>query len=229
MHRRRDRNQKGLRRGVWRFVGLAMIGTGVAAALPFQRAIDQSWQTAGTSRQTDVIWRGADGQLDGAVDRSAQGAELFIRPRTQEEPVADSRIRKPASLDVPSMPPQLPVVYESPAERSATAAEGDEVKSKTAVAKGLEPRVVVHRVVDGDTLELLAARYLGHGDRWPEIFEQNHDLLQSPDILHIGAELLIAVGPVNAARVRTASSDSTLKMVPIESERWTPADTTQPD
>jgi len=48
-----------------------------------------------------------------------------------------------------------------------------------------------HRIVDGDSLENLAQRYLGSADRAMEIYEANRDVLPSPQVLPIGAELTI--------------------------------------
>jgi nucleoid-associated protein YgaU len=48
-----------------------------------------------------------------------------------------------------------------------------------------------HKIVDGDTLEDLAARYLGSALRSAEIFQANRDLLSDPRLLPIGAELKI--------------------------------------
>ena len=43
----------------------------------------------------------------------------------------------------------------------------------------------------GDTLAKLAARYLGSSDRYGEIFAANRPLLSTPDLLPIGARLVI--------------------------------------
>jgi nucleoid-associated protein YgaU len=48
-----------------------------------------------------------------------------------------------------------------------------------------------HRIVDGDTLDLLAKRYLGSSERSREILELNRDRLSSEDLLPIGAVLRI--------------------------------------
>ena len=48
-----------------------------------------------------------------------------------------------------------------------------------------------HKVVDGDSLKSLAKQYLDSADRYLEIFEANRDVLPSPQILPIGAELKI--------------------------------------
>jgi nucleoid-associated protein YgaU len=49
----------------------------------------------------------------------------------------------------------------------------------------------IHKVVDGDTLELLAEHYLGFSARATEIFETNRGVLSDPEILPIGVELKI--------------------------------------
>jgi hypothetical protein len=48
-----------------------------------------------------------------------------------------------------------------------------------------------HIVIDGDSLERLASRYLDDPNRGAEIYEANRELLSSPDLLPIGAELAI--------------------------------------
>jgi len=48
-----------------------------------------------------------------------------------------------------------------------------------------------HKVIDGDSLALLAERYLGSASRATEIYEANRNLLTHPEILPIGLELKI--------------------------------------
>ena len=48
-----------------------------------------------------------------------------------------------------------------------------------------------HRIIDGDTLEKLATRYLGDPHRWREIFKANRDQLRHPELLPIGVTLKI--------------------------------------
>jgi nucleoid-associated protein YgaU len=62
-----------------------------------------------------------------------------------------------------------------------------------------EPRT--HVVVDGDSLERLAGRYLSDPRRSREIYELNREVLSAPDLLPIGAELKIP------ERTAAASSD----------------------
>lgn len=51
-----------------------------------------------------------------------------------------------------------------------------------------------HKIVDGDTLNSLAERYLGSADRYLEIYEANRDVLPSVQLLPIGAEVKILPG-----------------------------------
>jgi nucleoid-associated protein YgaU len=83
-------------------------------------------------------------------------------------------VATPAAYDAPSEPvnqrPLSPPPWPAP-----NGAEG--------------PRL--HIVVDGDSLERLANRYLDDPRRSREIFELNRELLANPDLLPIGVELKI--------------------------------------
>ncbi|MEN1678921.1 MAG: hypothetical protein AAGJ46_04970 [Planctomycetota bacterium] len=56
-------------------------------------------------------------------------------------------------------------------------------------ARSAAPRV--HIVADGDTLASLARRYLGDSSRAEELFARNRGVLDHPDLLPIGAEIVI--------------------------------------
>ena len=58
---------------------------------------------------------------------------------------------------------------------------------------GRPARKITHRIVDGDSLADLAERYLGSASRASEIFDANRDVLISPQLLPIGAELKMPV------------------------------------
>lgn len=68
------------------------------------------------------------------------------------------------------------------------------------------PRIRVHRITDGDTLETLAERFLGDRSRWPEIRDANRQVLASDDILPIGKSLQIP--PRERATTTEASATS---------------------
>jgi hypothetical protein len=73
-------------------------------------------------------------------------------------------------------------------------------------AEASEPRT--HIVVDGDSLERLAGRYLDDASRGNEIYEANRELLASPDLLPIGAQLVIPKKPARAAFEGTSPQSS---------------------
>ena len=54
-----------------------------------------------------------------------------------------------------------------------------------------DPEPLIHAIVNGDTLEALAERYLGRADRAEEIFAANRTRLHDPEILPIGIKLTI--------------------------------------
>jgi len=54
-----------------------------------------------------------------------------------------------------------------------------------------EPELVYHVVKPGETLSGLASRYLGSVARYPEIFEANRDILETPDDLRLNMRLRI--------------------------------------
>lgn len=62
-----------------------------------------------------------------------------------------------------------------------------------------------HVVAAGDTLWDIAARHLGDGARWPEIYAANRDVITDPNLIHPGQELRIPTpapdvqGPDSAA------------------------------
>lgn len=76
-------------------------------------------------------------------------------------------------------PPPAPNTISAPTAQPAWADRGtaDEPES--------------HVVVDGDSLERLAGRYLDDPHRGAEIYNLNRDVLTSPDVLPIGVELKI--------------------------------------
>ncbi|SHE62363.1 LysM peptidoglycan-binding domain-containing protein [Clostridium fallax] len=49
----------------------------------------------------------------------------------------------------------------------------------------------IHTVVEGDTLWHLAKKYLGNGNRWPEIYNINKDKIKNPNIIYNGQVLKI--------------------------------------
>jgi nucleoid-associated protein YgaU len=88
-----------------------------------------------------------------------------------------------------------------------------------------------HIVVDGDSLERLAGRYLDDPHRGAEIYNLNRDVLSNPDVLPIGVELKIPdrtsrtswdrqsrrMGIQNESSVREAASGNLVPVRPMPS------------
>lgn len=106
----------------------------------------------------------------------------------------DSRPEPAATLPASAQP--------APDAPEAASRRGRSVPSWLAVPQ-LQDRPIRHRVVDGDSLAALAKRYLGSAERQWEIFQANRDVLASPGLLPIGAELKI---PPQSAMLQDESS-----------------------
>jgi nucleoid-associated protein YgaU len=98
-----------------------------------------------------------------------------------------------ASLESLTPPPDLPVAFQprsEPAEPMTRSSANEESKMESAAASRFaRPRS--YRLRDGDTLEKLAERFLGSGERAMEIFEANREALARPDLLPVGTTITI--------------------------------------
>ena len=108
----------------------------------------------------------------------------------ETSPPAPSPAARPAvvvkPLDRQSSPPPLAPKY--PETRPSSNSRWGESMEMMLPIKEMAHS---HRIVDGDTLEGLAQRYLGSASRAREIFDANRDVLADPKLLPIGAELKI--------------------------------------
>ncbi len=115
------------------------------------------------------------------------------RPRlgvTKASPVRHPRATILAALERNEPPPELARVYPRP-DDSSSAAPVSLPDYQLPEPADSRPALRIHKVADGDTLALLAERYLGSADRAMEIFELNREVLRRPDALPIGVELRI--------------------------------------
>jgi nucleoid-associated protein YgaU len=85
----------------------------------------------------------------------------------------------------PNLPERYPV-----AASTNNARWGTPLNMMPVVARSADGPTV-HKILDGDKLEDLAARYLGSPDKAMEIFDANRQVLSNPNILPIGVELKI--------------------------------------
>ena len=133
---------------------------------------------------------------DLAAEQPADAPAKLPPPLEAPRPLGDAdrrqpREARPAESSVPSdAEPQSSVPAAGRRLRSAL------VPSRVVPATATEPvppgsEVEVYVVREGDTLFDIARAKLGKAARWVEIYELNRELLSSPDLLPIGAELTI--------------------------------------
>jgi len=94
--------------------------------------------------------------------------------------VGPSALREPP----PSLSPDYPKTH-----RSAESPWKMPMAMMPPMAPSPDAAARTHLVVDGDTLQSLAFRYLGSSARADELFRANRDVLTHPNLLPIGVEL----------------------------------------
>lgn len=142
-------------------------------------------------------------------DRYPERPLAPIAPRTERSTRAtDDPWRSVAARSNPPDPPTNQVPAASTDNRDSTTHVPAAEVSDRPLTPESEPSVS-HVIRDGDTLALLAERYLGDRSRYVEIFEANRQVLASPDLLPIGKE--ITIPPRSLPTVRPAAD-----LVPIQ-------------
>lgn len=172
-----------------RLLGIAVISAGVCAALPFRNdAINAPINSHATTEFSGK-----------ATSRDELTLQLTIPTAPVAAPELAAR-QQPISTGAETMPAPQPQEVRR-----------DELHAPPTIASAFEPLVTTfpvatektarttnddlperrHRIADGDTLEALAERYLGHRDQWRTILEANDGVLTDRDILPIGKEIKI--------------------------------------
>ena len=138
-----------------------------------------------------------------APPAEAMGGLEPIRHRVEDGPrfLMEVRASPPPSIaaeEPPATPPRreqpldqvsgLPLFDADAAAVPRIAEHYPAADDRAAPPNAVETR---HRVIDGDTLQALAQRYLGDPGRAAEIFEVNREARSDPELLPIGAVLKI--------------------------------------
>jgi nucleoid-associated protein YgaU len=130
--------------------------------------------------------------------RPSESTAFTVKRRTAQiaplrSPAADSESTRGATVLAPfDNPPPVPALsakYPGDGAASSTGWGMPIIPSPATAQSEQGPRI--HKIVDGDTLPALAARYLGTPNRAMEIFKANREVLSDPDLLPIGGELKI--------------------------------------
>ncbi len=180
---------------------------GIVFAAPFRKSVPQTdSQQIAQSRPNEPfvpplsIQYPASARLSAPmVGPSASGSSpINVPPNSEDQDTAVAPQRPPLRFSPASSAPsssQTSLPEAAPADkRPANEATRRSVAmpEPTTPDRG-SPRW--HRVVYGDNLQQLAADYLGSRDHFLLIYEANRDVLSSPNILPIGAELRIPPAP----------------------------------
>ena len=212
-------SKQGRKRVDWRAkiaVAIVVVGVGLAAALQFRK------------------------HGGGASDASpATSSDTAASSQPARTPAAQNTVPyRSTSLDHLGETAPSPT---APATDVASAATPRAETTDSAMSPSAKNGLVdlnappqTHKVVDGDTLPKLSQQYFGRTDRYMEIFDFNRDVLQSPDVLPIGAELRIPSGlalPASqngtakdvAASATATSSAAAAPLVPLITPASNPA------
>lgn len=181
-------------------LAVLLLAAGVSTALFFRKDAAQSdeWQEAGwNSDFRERVQRRVASDTEHAQRLAARRRTTAVVQERQPGALnATASIRTDDSSELtPTFQKSfhpigslLPPLESSPAEGVRSTLTADRTESDESITYRGE---VTHKVVDGDTLSMLAARYLGKADRYLEIYERNRPLLSSPDLLPIGTTLVI--------------------------------------
>ncbi|MFO7906253.1 MAG: LysM peptidoglycan-binding domain-containing protein [Planctomycetota bacterium] len=203
-------------------LGLGVMVLGILGALPFRHSPGAD-ETPSDRKTADdaMLGKGVALQVPGqAVSTPSQVPDLRPMPPAEKEP------EKPAKEEMSESklgkhftpPPQLPDEYYPlyrPENRDEAEA-GRGVSSDNHDTSDRQPRRT-HTIRDGDTLPLLAQRYLGDPQRGGEIMEANRSVLSDPEVLPIGVEIIIPSesAPANQSDIDASSDVEIPKLVPL--------------
>jgi len=175
----------------------SLLATGVGTALFFRKDASQTEPRQDAIRESPF--------RDRVERRVAAGAAWAqgLRARRAKESLQATRVptATTAAIVEPTVAPDGPTfqksfhpvaallepIEDAPVENSTDDNGQPSLDTMTVDNSSL----MLHRVVDGDTLSRLATRYLGRSERYLEIFELNRDVLSKPDLLPIGITLRI--------------------------------------
>ncbi len=175
----------------------AVMVIGLGLALFFRRPSAEADLPIAVQGDPLVLRKQPDPRTFSASESSPASSQPHSSPATPPQPRRLSpTIVTPA--DQPAPPPELPKSYPDGSQPASTR-WGTSLREMLPETAAAPP---THKIIDGDSLALLAERYLGSASRAMEIYEANRNVLTQPEILPIGAELKIPRGDqaANAAK-----------------------------
>jgi hypothetical protein len=181
-------------RGVQIALPVGIMLGGIALASAFRRPVAPEALPLSGNREA-ISFRQPVSPIPGKVI-------LQTLPERVDQPYVETTVER-LSPSSPSSLPGMPRSYPGPEWPRSESLENGSASMPASTPADSEPAETrptrkrfsrpaqKHRIADGDTLSKIAQQYLGDAGRAPAIFEANRGTLSSPDILPIGAELVI--------------------------------------
>jgi len=164
----------------------AVMLVGLGMALVFRRPSAETELPISLQSDPLVLRQQPDARALAATEAGANPTPARLQKAAPLEPRRLSPTVVTPS-DQPAPPPDLPKSFPAGSQPASTR-WGSSLSEMLPEAASAPTR---HKIVDGDTLELLAERYLGSAARAMEIFDANRNELTNPKELRIGLELKI--------------------------------------
>lgn len=206
-------------------VALLMLAVGLAAAYAFRKPQNGTPENPPAVADAPLRWRRpAEPPWSGPVAEEPSWLVVRRRPAPKAEAAPDretawdfaTRPEVRGDDAVPTLAPNYPRwgAEAIPAEswNPPRPEPGADWSAEAASDPPPRPAPRNHTVVDGDTLYSLAERYLGDRHRYRDIYELNLHLLSDPDVLPIGASLLI---PPRETQLASQAGSPPPGMVPV--------------
>jgi nucleoid-associated protein YgaU len=178
-------------------LALGTLALGVCAALPFQKRSDKASPApvlSQSTRDSDLKWRG----LDVALEPKPHAVHSPAIDPIQNQPIPrnpqrETVVRKAPSLEASTPPPEFSSTYlpSTPKKPASPISAPNSTPASNSADESAQVPPLHHKIADGDSLQQLAKKYLGSERRYREIFEANRKVLSDPDLLPIGAEIVI--------------------------------------
>lgn len=203
-------------------LGVGIMLLGAMAALPFRRDVAaEPSLLADADDNVLSLSQGVSLQMPGQhatvtlPSRPSPPSPAEVPDEVRPDEVAERSVE--ADVAALAKPPALPDQYRPLFKPLAVDDRTGHVAAADTAAASRPRRHTIH---DGDTLEGLAARYLGDARRAPEILESNRQVLTDPQLLPIGVSILIPPRAIGGDVAASSGGASDLVPLPTQGTPW---------
>lgn len=172
-----------------RYAALAsLVVAGVCAALPFAKSpATQVMETAVAAESPGPRLALPQIAVEADDEATSPVPDRSVTPASWHQPTPI--VLPPDGAPLPSLP-KAPLVRTTIRDAASRIHEPDFAAALPSAAPKPQP-TRKHRIVDGDSLPLIALRYLGDKERAGEIADLNRDVINDLRLLPVGREIVI--------------------------------------